>query len=428
MLVNHVLKASLLVSVAASVLMAQEPPRKDTPVSAAGESHLRGSLRCKASQLIGCSITNTKNENLGEIQEIVFDSGNHRIAYAVVAFGGFLGMGEKYFAMPWRLIEVVQRGADDAPRATLGLDNETLKAAPGFDKGQWPDMADATWSKQVDDYYRLRKEAALPADAGQPKGSGADGKSGVDRAPGSKAFFHRRLGNLIGMNVVDVQRKKLADVEDLIVDTKHATVDGVLLSFGGTLGIGEDLALVPTEALKLDPEKKVFVFAAAKPGLQAMLLTDGKLPPLYNDEWLTRSRALNAKASKAIASTDGDVIAADASTSKSVPYADSYDLKKVETVKGTITTIGSVRVGDSQEERVRLRLRTTEGREMIVYAAPEGFAEQQSLGLRAGKVVEITGAPATYGSQTVLIAGSIVADGKTATLRDDQGRMTWTKN
>lgn len=417
--------APLLVGIAASLVLAQEPPRKDSPVAAAAESHTLGSLRCKASQLIGCNITNTKNENLGEIQEIVFDSGNRHIAYAVVAFGGFLGMGEKYFAMPWRLIDVAKRSTDDAPRATLGLDVETLKAAPGFDKGQWPDMADATWSKQVDEYYRLRQEAPLPADATRLKGSGDNGNGGIDRAPASKAFFHRRLSNLIGMNVVDKQHKKLADVEDLIVDTRLATIDGALLSFGGVLGIGEQLALVPADALRLDAEKNVFVFPPAKSGLQALLLTDGKCPPLDNDEWLTRSRALCAKANQDLLPTDGDVIVADAAAS--VPYADTYDLKKVETVKGTITTIGSVRIGDLQEERVRLRIRTDAGREMIVHAAPATFAEQKSLGLHPGTIVEVTGAPATYGSQTVLVAGRIVADGKTATLRDDRGHMTWTK-
>lgn len=423
---NRLYLTPLLASVAASLVPAQEAP-KPSLAPAASQTHLRGTPRCKASQLIGCELTNSKNESLGEIQDIVLDSGNQRIAYAVVAFGGTLGMGEKYFAMPWRLIEVGQRGTGDKPRATLGLDQATLKAAPGFDKSKWPDMASAGWTSQVDDYYRSRNETARTDGATEPKGSGVDGKSGVDRAPGSKAFAHRRLSKLIGMDVVDSRRKKLADVEDLVVDTKAATIDGILLGSGGILGIGEQLALVPSEALTLDRETNVFVFPCSKARLEAMALPAGTLPALNDDEWLTRGRDLCAKALADRVVTDGDVIVVDTSGVTSVPYADAYDVKKTETVKGTITTIGSVRIGDLKEERVRLRVRTAEGREVIVYAAPVTCEDQQALGLRSGRVIAVTGSPTKYGSQTVLVAGSIEVDGKTARLRDDQGRSTWTR-
>ena len=108
-----------------------------------------------------------------------------------------------------------------------------------------------------------------------------------------------------------------------------------------------------------------------------------------------------------------------------MPFADSYDVDDVETIEGTITTIGSVRVGDRDEQRVRLRVLIEDGREVIVHAAPATFEDQQMLGLHAGTAVEITGSPARYGSQTVLVAGSIKVDGKTARLRDDKGAVTW---
>jgi len=410
----------LLLGIAASFLPAQSPA---TPATS-----LTGSAtRCKASDLIGLAITNSKDESLGEIEDIVLDGGNRNIAYAVVGFGGFLGMGEKYFAMPWRLIEVGQRSGDDKPRATLGLDQETLKAAPGFDKSKWPDMANATWARQVDDYYRSRNENARPKGAVEPKGTGVDGQRGVDREPASKGFSHRRLSKLIGMGVVDAQRAGLADIEDLIVDTKDASIDGALLSFGGILGMGEKLVLIPIEVLTLDADKDVFVLPTTKARLEAMALTDGKMPALNNDEWLVRSREQCAKAREDRVITDGDVVIADASGVTPVPFADTYDVKKLETVKGTIVTLGAIRVGDVKEERIRLRVRTVEGREVIVYAAPTSCEPQAALALRSGKVIEVTGSPARYGTQTVLVAGSIVADGKTATLRDEQGRATWIK-
>lgn len=414
----------MLFSVAASTLVAQETTHPTGPVTVAKDAPVRDTTRCKASHLIGCPLTNSKNETLGEIQDIVLDGQKLRIAYAVVASGGFLGMGEKYLALPWQLIEVRQRGSANKPHLTLGLDLETVKAAPGFDKDSWPDMASSTWAAKVDAYYASGTEHARAIAAKDPTGSA---KSAVDQAPTSKGFVHRRLSKLIGMSVVDVQHQPMASVEDLIVDTNLAKVDAALLSFGGTLGMGEACALVPSEALSLDVEKGVFVFVGSSARLAALTLPAGKLPALNSEEWLTSARDLCAKASKDVVVTDGDVIVADASGVKPAQFADSFDSSKVEAVEGTITTIGTVRIGDRQEERLQLRVSTTEGREIIVYAAPASYEAQAALELRSGTYLEVTGSPVRYGTQTVLVAGSIKVKGKTVKLRDDQGRVTWTK-
>jgi sporulation protein YlmC with PRC-barrel domain len=416
--------APLLAGIAAGGLSAQEAP-KVPGAAPVPTKYAKDAARCMASRLIGCEIKNTKSESLGEIQDIVLDNGDHRIAYAVVAFGGFLGMGEKYFALPWRLIEVSQLGTDEKPRATLGLDRAALKKAPGFDKAKWPDMADAGWAAQVDKYYRTRTTKAKPD--GESEDNGERGRDGADRKPLSGRIVHRRMSKLIGMDVVDGNGKELADVEDFVIDTKNATIDGALLSFGGVLGVGESLVLVASPALTLDRKKNVFVWPSTQELLESMALADNKVPALNDNQWHIRSMELCEKA-RLEQPANGDVIVADASGKKSVPYADVYDLSKVETVKGTIGTIGSVRIGDRQEERVRLRIRTTAGRQVIVYAAPATYSDQQALKLRTGKNVEVTGSPARYGSQTVLVAGSISSDGMSVKLRDDKGKVTWSKS
>lgn len=422
---NHIHFAPLLASFAAGMLFAQDAPKQPHTTTPVLASQQKGAARCKASQLIGCAITNSKNESLGEIQDIVLDNENRRIAYAVVGFGGFLGMGETYFAMPWRLIQIDQRSTDDPPRATLGLDQETLKGAPGFDKSKWPDMANAGWAEQVDTYYRTRGENARPDGATEPKGSGVDGTRGIDRAPGSKQFTMRRLSTLIGTDVVDQHHQKVAEIEDLVVDTKTATIDGALLSFGGTLGIGETLVLVAAESMTLDHAKSVFVLPCTTAELTAMALPDNKWPPLNNDAWRTRSLEHCAKMNAAAAR--GGAVPVDASSRKTAQLVDSYDPKDVQSIAGSIVTIGSVHFGDRTEERLRMRVRAEDGSQILVYGAPADFAEQQALGLRSGTAVEISGSPTKDGSQTVLNAGSIAANGKKAVLRDAEGRPTWTK-
>jgi len=82
--------------------------------------------------------------------EIVIDAKEGRLAYAVVSFGGFMGMGNKLFAMPWKAFEF----ASAENKLVLNVDKEKLKAAPGFDKdAKWPDFADRTWGGTVYNYY-----------------------------------------------------------------------------------------------------------------------------------------------------------------------------------------------------------------------------------------------------------------------------------
>jgi hypothetical protein len=103
-----------------------------------------------ASKVIGESVINRQNEDLGKIHELVIDARNGRLAYAVLSFGGFLGMGNKLFAMPWGAFEF----SSTENKLVLNVDKEKLKSAPGFDKdAKYPDFADRTWGESIYNYY-----------------------------------------------------------------------------------------------------------------------------------------------------------------------------------------------------------------------------------------------------------------------------------
>jgi sporulation protein YlmC with PRC-barrel domain len=107
----------------------------------------------RASKLIGADVENPQGEDLGDIKDVVFDAQGD-IRYAVLAFGGFLGLGEKYFAVPWAALkpEAGQKPGD-TERYVLNIDKERLKSAPGFDRDKWPNMADRSWGEQVYAFY-----------------------------------------------------------------------------------------------------------------------------------------------------------------------------------------------------------------------------------------------------------------------------------
>ena len=93
-----------------------------------------------AETLVGNIVYDANGEDLGDIKEIMLDMRSGSIWYAVLSFGGFLGLGEKFFAVPWSALKLdtVRK------RFVLNVDKARLKLAPGFDKDKWPDMADRT--------------------------------------------------------------------------------------------------------------------------------------------------------------------------------------------------------------------------------------------------------------------------------------------
>ena len=108
-----------------------------------------------AHTLIDNDVCNQNGEDLGDIKELMLDVQSGRVAYAVLSFGGFLGMGEKLFAVPWSALtlDTVNK------RFVLGVDKERLNAAPGFDKDRWPDMQDPAWRKEIRSYYGTTDDA-----------------------------------------------------------------------------------------------------------------------------------------------------------------------------------------------------------------------------------------------------------------------------
>jgi sporulation protein YlmC with PRC-barrel domain len=102
-----------------------------------------------ASTLAGDSVRNAAGEDLGKVDEIMIDIPSGRVAYAVLTFGGVLGMGNKLFALPWSALRV----DEDEKCFILDVDKKKLEHAPGFDKDNWPKMADETWGMELSRYY-----------------------------------------------------------------------------------------------------------------------------------------------------------------------------------------------------------------------------------------------------------------------------------
>jgi sporulation protein YlmC with PRC-barrel domain len=111
-----------------------------------------------AETLIGNDVCDPKGESLGDIKEIMLDMRSGKVGYAVLAFGGFMGLGEKLFAVPWTALTL----DTENKRFTLNVEKDRLKQAPGFNKENWPNMADQAWENEIHSYWEPKKYSELP--------------------------------------------------------------------------------------------------------------------------------------------------------------------------------------------------------------------------------------------------------------------------
>jgi hypothetical protein len=99
--------------------------------------------------ILGAKVINASREDLGSSEDLVLDARSNRVAYAILSVGGFLGLGDRRFAIPFEALsfDLSQKVA------VLDIDKDRLRDAPGFEEDNWPDMADPSWGSQVYRHY-----------------------------------------------------------------------------------------------------------------------------------------------------------------------------------------------------------------------------------------------------------------------------------
>lgn len=102
-----------------------------------------------ASTMMSDRVVNSKGEELGKLEELMLDIDNGCVGYAVLSFGGILGIGDKLFAIPFDAMRL----DTDRKVFVLDIDRQRLEKAPGFDKDNWPKTVDRDWMLEVYRFY-----------------------------------------------------------------------------------------------------------------------------------------------------------------------------------------------------------------------------------------------------------------------------------
>ncbi len=103
-----------------------------------------------AEKVSGTEVYNSAGEHLGEVHDVMIDKVSGKVAYAVMSFGGFLGIGQKYHPLPWSTLDYdVRKGG-----YVVNMTKDQLEKAPTYDAGREPDWSDRAYEKNLHDYYR----------------------------------------------------------------------------------------------------------------------------------------------------------------------------------------------------------------------------------------------------------------------------------
>lgn len=107
-----------------------------------------------ASKVTGTPVYNTAGERLGKIEDIMLEKVSGKAQYAVLSFGGFLGIGERYYPIPWEVLKY-----DPAAGGyVVNLDKRVLENAPSYLPDEEVNWDDPAWSRRLYEHYGVKRE------------------------------------------------------------------------------------------------------------------------------------------------------------------------------------------------------------------------------------------------------------------------------
>jgi len=246
----QVTKIRKSVSVSAETKNANETTKAD-------DIALPGMLH-RATEIAGMKVRNGANKELGTVKDTVIDVRAGQVRYVALSYGGFLGLGDKLFAVPFDALTHHHGVSGDAHYFVLNIDEETLKRSPGFDQDKWPNFADPKFNSGIDTYYeKFRRPADRRAGVSVNANNGRVSvdvnrkpKTANQAADKSSESIVLRASLILGMKVQNEARKDLGTVNDLVIEMDNGKIRYAALSYGGVLGLGDKLFAVPWSAFE----------------------------------------------------------------------------------------------------------------------------------------------------------------------------------
>ncbi len=122
-----------------------------TPVTDSNPTEATHGHLIAATKVSGTAVYDLKDERIGRIEDTMLEKSSGRVAYAVLSFGGFLGVGQKFYPMPWASLRYDTR----LDGYIVAMDRNTLESAPSFAAGEAVNWADEGFGRRVADHWKI---------------------------------------------------------------------------------------------------------------------------------------------------------------------------------------------------------------------------------------------------------------------------------
>jgi sporulation protein YlmC with PRC-barrel domain len=156
------ISASAQITVAPTPPVANQDAAGDQSLNPGAADRKTSGTTIRASQLTGMNIVNSRGEDVGKVHDVVLDGETGRVRYLAVTYGGFLGFGDKLFAVPYEAFRYQVDPNDQNEYAfVLDVTKPQMEGAQGFDQDNWPNFADNTFTSELDRRYRIERRDAL---------------------------------------------------------------------------------------------------------------------------------------------------------------------------------------------------------------------------------------------------------------------------
>jgi len=204
----------------------------------------------------GTAVYDAPGKRIGKLEHLVIDKSGGRVIYAVLSFGGFLGIGANHYPIPWQMLDF----DEELGGYRVGITEQQLKNAPKAEQGGSWEQANRDRDEEVYGYWE------------QPTPDQTSSLISSDRVE--------------GMPVFDLHGKRIGKVERLMIDKVTGQIAYAILSFGGFLGIGEDQYPIPWSMLTYNEKPDGFQVDITEEELK----NAPKIGPGENWEQTTRTR------------------------------------------------------------------------------------------------------------------------------------------
>ena len=100
----------------------------------------------------GKAVYGAEDKKVGSIESVMIEKRSGRVAYAVMSFGGFLGIGDQHHPVPWSSLTY----DTNAGGYVIDADRARLQGAPAYKSSEAPNWSDRKWGQRVHQYYGVR--------------------------------------------------------------------------------------------------------------------------------------------------------------------------------------------------------------------------------------------------------------------------------